>query len=156
MGKFVQSKRMTEYFDRLNLNSTTGKIDHRMEQWWLCAQIGLIANEKGDPPGQGSSDMVDYFIGSLKNGQGRIRGVLLMRHFNNVDAGGMSKTVLEAEMNRMLSGGDSKLSDAGTSMLDRFATGGFQKILDEIRQQTELYTFMRKYHELVQTLSQSA
>ena len=156
MGKFVQSRRMTEYFDRLNLNSTTGKIDHRMEQWWLCAQIGLLANEKGDPPGQGSSDMVDYFIGSLKNGQGRIRGVLLMRHFNNVDAGGMSKTVLEAEMNRMLSGGDSKLSDAGTSMLDRFATGGFQIILDEIRQQTELYTFMRKYHTLVQTLSQPA
>ena len=41
MGKFVQSRRMTEYFDKLNLNSTTGKIDHRMEQWWLCAQIGL-------------------------------------------------------------------------------------------------------------------
>ena len=79
-----------------------------------------------------------------------------MRHFNNVDAGGMVKPCLEAEMNRMLSGGDSKLSDAGTSMLDRYATGGFQIISDEIRQQTELYTFMRKYHTLIQTLSQPA
>lgn len=152
MGKFKQSRRMAEYFDKLNQNSTSGTIKQRMEQWWLCAQIGLIANKQGEPPGQGSSDMVDYFIRSLESSQSRIRGLLLMRHFGNVDAGGMKRDVLEKEMNRMLSGNESRLSDNATNMLDRYATGGFQIIIDEIRQQTELYIFMKKYHKLVQSL----
>ena len=155
MGKFAQSKRMTEFFDKLNQNSTTGTIKHRMEQWWLCAQIGLISNKQGEAPGQGSSDMVDYFIKSLQTSQGRIRGLLLMRHFENVDAGGMKREVLEKEMNRMLSGNESRLSDHATNMLDRYATGGLQIIIDEIRPQTELYIFMKKYHKLVQQLSKN-
>jgi hypothetical protein len=149
MAKFAQSRRSTEYFDKLNKNSTTGKITYRMEQWWLCAQIGLIANKQGDAPGKGSSDMVDYFIDSMKLGQGRIRGILLMRHFGNVDAGGMKRDILEREMNRMLSGNESRLSDDATHMLDRYATGGLQIIIDEIKNQTELYIFMKKYHKLV-------
>ena len=65
MAKFVITKDIAEYFDNLNRNSTTGKIKKRMEQWWLCVQLGLIRNQKGQSPGEGSSDMVDYFIKSM-------------------------------------------------------------------------------------------
>ena len=73
-----------------------------------------------------------------------------MRHFGNIDAGGMKRDLLEREMNRMLSGSESRLSDDATHMLDRYATGGLQIIIDEIKNQTELFIFMKKYHKLVQ------
>ena len=155
MAKFVITSTITKYFDHLNKNSTTGKVSKRMEQWWLCAQLGLICNKQGESPGEGSSDMVDYFIKSMEDGQARIRGFLLERHFENVDASeGKDRDILEQEMARMLAKNDSSLSDDATRMLDRYAVGGMEIIKDKIRKQTELNMFMIKYHKLVNELTE--
>ena len=149
MAKFVQSAEMTEYFDALNRSSTTGKIANRLEQWWLCAQVGLITGQTGDSPGTGSSDMVDYFIKSMEDSQTRIRGLFLVKQFEKVDAGGLEREILEAEIQRLLSVSDSRLSDDSTKLLDKYATGGLEIIKEEIGKKEELYVFMMRYHELV-------
>jgi len=156
MAMFVLTKRAKEYFDKLNLHSTTGSIARDLEQWWLCAQIGLLIGIPGPAPEPGSPDMVDYFIKSLEPSQARIRGLLIMRHLQRVDAGGMKREILETEMGVLLGMTNSRLTDAGIIQLNRYATNGFQRILEEIGPQTELFVFMLEYHRLVNILAPKA
>jgi len=152
MAMFVLDARAKRYFDQLNKRSTTGSIRYDLEEWWLCAQVGLLANKLGPAPEKSSPDMVDYFIKSLEPAQARIRGLLLMRHLQRVDAGGMKREILEHEMEEMLGVSRSRLTEKGVAQLNRYATGGFELIHETIGAQVDLYVFMMEYHQLVRTI----
>jgi len=152
-AKFILTKSAKAYFDKLNKASATGSLKHDLEEWWLCAQAGLVANTLGGDPEPGSKDTVEYFIKSLEPAQARIRGLLLMRHLERVDAGGMKRELLESEMGKLLAASDTKLTDHGVKLLNRYASAGFELIRDEIGSQSDLYVFMLEYDSLIKRLS---
>ena len=55
-------------------------------------------------------------------------------------------------MARLLESSDTRLTDYGVKLLNRYASAGFELIRDEIGEQTDLYVFMLEYDALIKRL----
>lgn len=135
------------YFKKLNKESRTGKIEIQMEQFWLCALMGII-KDRAIPP-KNTKEIIDYFPGRTHNYQDLLRAFVFYRYAiqNEYEAG--NKKILKI-MNRFFNESSrSKLSERGFFEFNCYASGGFKFIWDNIGKTFDLATFLVKYSILI-------
>jgi len=141
---FRMSKSSIEYYDKMNDSSTSGKITTQLEWYWICAQIGLLRDEKSEN-NSGFSDVYGEWVSALKPHSNIILGMLFKRHMDS-----FPKTA-EKDMPKYMqqiftSEGATKLTSDGFSLLDRYAEGGFQEFKRKHPlPPTQLTIFLEKY-----------
>jgi|APSaa5957512493_1039668.scaffolds.fasta_scaffold32040_2 hypothetical protein len=137
-----------KYFEKINKNSTSGKFKIMLQQYWLCAQIGILYNEKGTPPDK--KPLTDKFAFPLKEHQHLIRAFAYWRHAEskNIDPKNEDDVMPSLSMffdQEALT----KLGKLGMSTLDKYAAGGFSIIRKEIPNETDLARFLLEYLILI-------
>ena len=145
--RFGQEAR--EYFDKIDKNSTSGKFKIKLQAYWLCAQIGILYNEKGTPPEK--KWLVDYFAPPLKSYEDLIRAFAFWRHAKTKNLNPKKESeMLPALDNFFDENARTKLDKIGMNTFDKHAAGGFEIIRDRIGEETDLASFLLEYLELIE------
>lgn len=145
--EFLFGTRERDYFTNLNKNSTTGKIETRMEQFWLCALVGLVYNRKANP-GNGPQ-MVDEFVEKLSKYENLLRAFVFFR-YGEENVYKMGSSEIMNLMSRFFDETtNAKLSKRGYYEFSRFAAGGFEKVQENIGASYDKASFLIKYAKLL-------
>ena len=75
-----------KYFDTILRDTTYGNIPYKLEQYWLCALIGLIFNQYNVNLKE-NSEITDNFTTDLRSFEDEIRALVFYRflHITNVN-----------------------------------------------------------------------
>ena len=145
---FKLSSNSSEFHRKLTQRSTSGAVKTKQEWYWLCAQVGLIRNERTDEePSEG--DFVQGWTDSIKPHSKLILGMLFKRYveaFPDI----MLDRQIRSFMEEIFDSGGTNLLVRGYEELNRYAQGGFEIIKDEmIEVPQELFIFLIKYHKII-------
>nr|AIF04276.1 hypothetical protein [uncultured marine group II/III euryarchaeote KM3_173_A11] len=145
---FKLSSKSRKFQRKLNQHSSSGEVKTKQEWYWLCAQVGLIRNDKADEEPSGA-DFVQGWTDSIKPHSNLILGMLFKRYVENFPDI-MLQTQVRQFMEEIFDSEGTNLSVRGHEELNRYAEGGFEIIRDEmIDVPHELFIFLNKYHQII-------
>lgn len=148
--QFLFSSEAREYFDRIEASSTTGTFKIKLQQYWLCCQIGIKYDKKGKVPAPTGAWLVDTFASPLAEHADFIRSIAFWRY---ADALGVDPEDRDDMVPQLKAFFDehkkTKLGDAGMQLMDQYAAGGFEILQERIPNPTDLSSFLIDYVELL-------
>lgn len=148
--QFLFGSEARDYFDRLEKSSATGDFKIKLQQYWLCCQIGIKFDKKGKVPESKGAWLVDNIAPPLAEHADFIRSVVFWRY---ADALGVNPEDREDMVPQLKAFFDehkkTKLGDAGMNLMDAYAAGGFEILQERIPNPTDLSSFLIDYVALL-------
>jgi hypothetical protein len=103
----------------------------KFDVYYYCVIIGILNNNRNEPAGVVSTDIVSNFINDYKAYQNLIIGLLIISELKKVGINISEKDAVRKELQSLLSPqGETGLSDRGVQLLNHYASGGFEHIRD--------------------------
>lgn len=148
--QFLFDLEARSYFTNLVKSSSTGDFKIKLQQYWLCCQIGIKFDKKGKVPEPKGNWLVDNFAPPLAEHADFIRSVVFWRY---ADALGVDPEDREDMIPQLRMFFDenkqTKLGDAGMNLMDAYAAGGFEILQERIPNPTDLSSFLIDYVALL-------
>ena len=140
------------YFSDLEKSSDSGKFRILLQKYWLCAFVGLLADEK-KPREENDKWVNDYFPEPLKSNQHLIRASAFFRYADRLGYSAEDEDDLLQGMKDFFEDDTrTKLGDDGLDTLDQYAAGGFELINSRIPEPSDLAMFLVDYVNLIESL----
>jgi len=151
MVRWYMEHEARKYFDTIFRDTSYGHIQYRLEQYWLCALIGLIFNEYNVNLKE-NIEITDSFTTDLRSFEDEIRALVFYRFLHITNVNPDDDTIL-SQMNEFFDMNNlSRISTNGMKYMDYFASKGFDIIKEKIKLETtkNLYQFLTKYLKLIE------
>lgn len=148
MSRFVFENEARYYFENLNKLSSTGKITTRLEQYWLCAFLGLVAGKQKKEL-ENSMELIDTFTESLRGHQIPILTLLFYRYVTKVLSSYDSDLILDQMKLFFDDHAPTKLSSDAMDSLNKYAAGGFGILKEKLVNPSDLAIFLINYVDLL-------
>ena len=140
------------YFKELEKNSSSGKFKILLQKYWLCAYVGMLADEKASRE-ENDKWVTPNFPEPLKSNQHLIRASAFFRYADRLGYTSDDEDDLLQGMKDFFDDENrSKLGDEGLDTLDEYAAGGFEIIKKRIPEPNDLSTFLVDYVNLIEEL----
>ena len=142
------------YLKKISDNSQSGKFDDTLSFYWLCAQLGLIADKTENVVTNSTDNMGVRFTKTLLPFAPKIRGLLLWRELKRFDVEPNNREDVENIIRKILGGdnesvGETKLSTYADSQMNKYAHGGLKIIKQKIKNPDDLFSFLVDYKALL-------
>jgi hypothetical protein len=108
------------------------KVDKgpKFDIYYYCALVGLMARRRNDPAGETSKDVVDYFITDYKPYKNMIIGLIIISELKKARIDLNEKSAVREVISRIVAPGDTGLTDNGIKLLNQYASGGFDYLIE--------------------------
>lgn len=108
------------------------KVDKgpKFDIYYYCALVGLMARRRNDPAGENSKDIVDYFITDYKPYKNLIIGLIIISELKKARIDLNEKSAVREVIGRIVAPGDTGLTDNGIKLLNQYASGGFDYLIE--------------------------
>ncbi len=150
MSRFIFENEARHYFENLNKLSSTGRMTTKLEQYWLCAFLGLVAGKQKKEL-EDAMELVDTFTESLRPYQIPILTLLFYRYVTKVLSSYDSDLILDQMKLFFDDHAPTKMSSDAMDTLNKYAAGGFVILKEKIKAPSDLAIFLINYVELLES-----
>ena len=154
--KFMLGPSPRNYFKQLEKTSETGKFKILLQQYWLCAQVGLAFDKKTQRE-DGDKELVGYIAAPLKEYDNFWRGLLFFREAGLKGySSDNEEDMLDGMRNFFSDKRLHKLNSRGLDVIDGHAAKGFEILQKRIPKPNDLSSFLVDYVDLILEADQSS
>ncbi|WP_397584898.1 hypothetical protein [Sphingorhabdus sp.] len=108
------------------------KVDKgpKFDIYYYCALVGLMSRRRNEPAGEISKDVIDYFITDFKPYKNLIIGLIIIAELKKSYIDLNEKSAVREVISRIVAPGDTGLTDNGIKLLNQYASGGFDYLIE--------------------------
>jgi len=146
---FTRSSKAKTYYEKLIMTSRTGKFDTYFDFYYICAMVGFSEGSIAtDRDVKKNKEFARDFPKMNKSQKYKLIGALVAAELKRQAINVNDRTSVRAEMITIIDeNAQTKLSQEGLNLLDKYAEGGFQYIFNTIGVVDEMDVFMNRYYK---------
>ena len=131
-----------------------GAFDTKFDLFYLCLMAGFAARRKADVESASVTDTIDYYPKQFVGRGSLITALLISTELALAGIDLNERDAVNRTISRLVTPeGLSHLTDDGVRLMNRYASGGFEALIEHFEDRPRtIETFLRTYHSVITRL----